>query len=366
MFSIITTQKILEELYLQDSVWGDIIAHTNCFYIDFDPEYLFGNNESNHSNESALDSLVNSRANIRIIDGAAILEGIERHPETIAQYPSSVFILDIEKAEAAELQKRYGVLVLSYNSLDDDTLTKINVKNVFTVEEGEVVDFGWPEIFAGIKDIPTNSIIINDRNLFTNDDIAMDASGAVVEKRLFGIDSTFSILDAVMPQNLDVTFHIIVVCDKSGIDGEGGRKHKNLRVKNVIKYLNELKKLLNRPYPIEMELLAVTLSSALYTATHNRRILTNYSVIFFDYKINAFRGLRSNASQTIFVTKLFSHDNLRGEQVPPFLKEYNRLTKALHNYFEDITAKSDRNEHEFAKNGKAGLTFDTTEHRMIV
>ena len=323
MFSIITTQKILEELYLRDSVWGDIVAHTNCFFIEFDPEYLSADNENNYSNESALDSLVNSRANIRIIDGAAILESIKKHPGAIAQYPSSVFILDIDKAEAMELQKQYGVLVLSKNSLSEEALTTIHTKNTFTVEENEVVDFGWTEIFAGIKDTPINSIVINDRNLFTNDDIEVDASGTVIDKKICGVESVFAILDAIMPQSLDVPFHIIVICDKAGIEGDNWRKKKNLRVRSVIKYLNELKKRLSRSYIIEMELLAVTGSSELYSATHNRRILTNYSVIFFDHKINAFRGLRSNASQTIFVNKLFSHNNLKNEIVPPFLKECN-------------------------------------------
>lgn len=357
MFSIVTTQKILEKLYSERSVWGDIIARTKCFYVKLDTEWW-------EEGDNALLELSNGQANI--INGNDLFDEIDKHPETIADYPTSVFILDIDENKARQLQEKYGVIIQTVSNLDDSILTSVLPRKTFPMEEGENATFGWREIFSGVKDLPSNSIIINDRNLFTNDEIVKDKDGAIIDKRLFGVDSIFNILNEALPQKLDVPFHILIVCDKNGIEGDGLRKRKSITVKNVITYLNGLKKQLNRPFPIVMELLAVCPSSSLFSETHNRRILTNYGLLTFDHKVNAFKGRINNASQLISVNKLFSHENLTTENEPPFLFEHNRITKALQKYLSFLNTNTVSSEHEFAKNGKAGLRFDHTEHRMII
>lgn len=357
MFSIVTTQKILEKLYSERSVWGDIIARTKCFYVKLDTDWWEEDN-------NALLELSNSQANI--INGNDLFDEIEQHPEIIANYPTSVFILDVDKSKACQLQEKFGVIIQAVSHLDDSILTSVLPRKTFPMEEGENATFGWREIFSGIKDLPSNSIIINDRNLFTNDEVVKDMDGVIVDKRLSGVDSIFSILNEALPQKLDIPFHVLIVCDKTGIEGDGMRKRKSITVKNVITYLNGLKKHLNRPFPIVMELLAVCPGSSFFPVTHNRRILTNYGVLTFEHKVNAFKGRMNNASQLISVNKLFSHENLKTESEPPFLFEHNRISKDLHKYFSYLNTNIVSSEHEFAKNGKAGLRFVETEHRMII
>lgn len=357
MFSIVTTQKILEKLYSERSVWGDIIARTKCFYVKLDTEWW-------EEDDNALIELSNSQANI--INGNDLFEEIEKHPEAIANYPTSVFILDIDENKARQLQEKYGVIIQAVSHLDDSILTSVLPRKTFSMEEGENAAFGWREIFSGVKDLPSNSIIINDRNLFTNDEIVKDKDGVIIDKHLLGVDSIFNILNEALPQKLDIPFHVLIVCDKIGIEGDGMRRRKSITVKNVITYLNGLKKHLNRPFPIVMELLAVCPGSSFFPATHNRRILTNYGLLTFEHKVNAFKGRMNNASQLISVNKLFSHENLKTENDPPFLFEHNRITKALHKYLSYLNTTTVFSEHEFAKNGKAGLRFIETEHRMII
>ena len=241
MFSIVTTQKILEKLYSERSVWGDIIARTKCFYVKLDTEWW-------EEDDNALLELSNSQANI--INGNDLFDEIEKHPETIANYPSSVFILDIDESKARQLQEKYGVIIQVVSHLDDSILTSVLPRKTFPMEEGENATFGWREIFSGVKDLPSNSIIINDRNLFTNDEIVKDKDGVIIDKRLSGVDSIFNILNEALPQKLEVPFHILIICDKTGIEGDGMRKRKTITVKNVITYLNGLKKQLNRPFQI--------------------------------------------------------------------------------------------------------------------
>lgn len=357
MFSIVTTQKILEKLYSERSVWGDIIARTKCFYVKLDTEWW-------EEDDNALIELSNSQANI--INGNDLFEEIEKHPEAIANYPTSVFILDIDENKARQLQEKYGVIIQAVSNLDDSILTSVLPRKTFSMEEGENAAFGWREIFSGVKDLPSNSIIINDRNLFTNDEIVKDKDGVIIDKHLLGVDSIFNILNEALPHKLDIPFHVLIVCDKTGIEGDGMRRRKSITVKNVITYLNGLKKHLNRPFPIVMELLAVCPGSSFFPATHNRRILTNYGLLTFEHKVNAFKGRMNNASQLISVNKLFSHENLKTENDPPFLFEHNRITKALHKYLSYLNTTTVFSEHEFAKNGKAGLRFIETEHRMII
>ncbi len=347
MFSIVTTQKILEKLFLDDSVWGKIVAQTKCFYVKLDSDWW------EEDDMTPLMQLANGQADIK--DGKDIFEVLEQHPEVIAKYPSSVFILDIEANEAARLQQRYGVIVQSYEHLDDAILTTVSQKSIYT-EEGDN-NIGWSDVFQGLKDLPTNAVIINDRNLFTNDQLIKDRDGNVIEKRLSGVENVAGILNTILPRTLDIPFHVLIVCDKAGIEN-------HLTVKNVITYLNGLKKQLNRPYVINMELLAVSSQSSFYSKTHNRRILTNYSYLTFEHKINAFDGHRSKASQFITINKLFSHESLAAPS--PFVKAHNVQTKDLHEFAEYVNMHPALTEHEFAKNGIAAQKFNKTEHRMIV
>lgn len=347
MFSIVTTQKILEKLYLEDSVWGDIVAQTKCFYVKLESDWW------EEDDQTPLMQLANSQADIK--DGRAIFDNLEKHPEVIANYSSSVFILDIDANEASRLQQKYGVIVQSFQHLDDAILTAVSQKNIYT-DEGDT-NIGWSDVFKGVRDIPVNAVIINDRNLFTNDQVIKDKDGNVIEKRLSGVENVAGILNTILPRTLDIPFHVLIVCDKDGIE-------KHLTVKNVITYLNGLKKQLSRPYVIHMELLAVSSQSSFYASTHNRRILTNYAFLTFDHKINAFFGRRSRATQLITINKLFSHGALK--EMSPFVKAQNRQLKDLREYKEYVNQHPTLAEHEFAKNGIAGQKFNKTEHRMII
>ena len=98
MFSIVTTQKIIEKLYPEDSVWGNIVAQTKCFYVKLDSNWW-------EEDDKPLSDLYRNGA--QIIDSADLFEDLNKHPEVIANYPTSVFILDIEEKEARQLQQRF-------------------------------------------------------------------------------------------------------------------------------------------------------------------------------------------------------------------------------------------------------------------
>lgn len=336
MFSIVTTQKIIEKLYPEDSVWGNIVAQTKCFYVKLDSNWW-------EEDDKPLSDLYRNGA--KIIDSADLFEELDKHPEVIANYPTSVFILDIEEKEARRLQQKYGVIIQSFSNLDDAVLTAVSNRTFFP-EEKET-NIGWSEILSGVRGLPTNAIIINDRNLFSNDD----------ETRQNGIENVFGILDIILPRTLDVPFHILVVSEKTGIE-------KHLTVRKVSSLLYKLRKRLYRSFPIAVELLAISRDSYLFSDSHNRRVLTNYGLLTFEHKVSAFEGRSCCSTQMITVNKLFSHDHIK--ELSPFVKCHNRILKDLSEYAVYVKEHPLLEEHEFARNGYAGMKFDQTEHRMII
>ncbi len=346
MFTIVTTQKILEKLYLEDTVWGNIVAHTKCFYLKLDTDWW------EEDDDTPLMQLSNSQADIK--DGKDIFDNLEAHPEIMANYPTSAFILDIKPEEAAKLQKMYGVIVQSYESLDDAILTTVSRSSI-DVATGET-GVGWNDVLNGLKDLPTNAIIINDRNLFSNDQIIKNPDGSIKERRLNGVDNVSNILDLLLPRTLETAFHVLIVCEKKPTN--------HLTVKELINQLNKTKKILDRPYNVTIELLAVTSGSQVYRETHNRRILTNYGLITFDHAVNAFVGNKSREDQLIHMHKLFSHQPIK--DIPSYEKNHSRYIKTFKDYRNVVIANPTLNEHEFAKNGRDGMKFSETEHRMII
>ena len=110
MFSIVTTQKILERLYTENSVWGKIVAQTKCFYVKLDSDWW-------EEEENALLELANSQADIK--NANDLFVDIEKHPELkiIASSPEAgVFICMTDRGKQ--------VFVTGHSEYDADTLER--------------------------------------------------------------------------------------------------------------------------------------------------------------------------------------------------------------------------------------------------
>ena len=57
---------------------------------------------------------------------SAYIQGIKDHPETVLQYPSSIFILDIPLQDAMNIQASYGVICLSGENASIACLIDVN------------------------------------------------------------------------------------------------------------------------------------------------------------------------------------------------------------------------------------------------
>lgn len=346
MFSIVTTQPILEKLYAERSVWGDIVGLTKKFYVRY---------ESDWWEEDGNPLLELSNAGANIVNKSDMVDSLTEHPEQMANYATSVFILDIEEKKARELSAKYGVIVQSASHLNDSILTEVSPELII-LEEAET-GFSWRKILAGVKNLPSNAIIINDRYLFTNDEVIKTQTGEIDKDKRYGLENVFNILNEILPSQLGVPYHILVVFQE-------GQLKSTTTFKNMGTYLNKLRKRLSRPYDLVIEVLAVKSSSEFYKDTHHRRVFTNYGILCFEQKVNAFVENRSNCSQSITISRLFTH-SLDGKNTPDEKKQSIYL-KAFSNYVTDIKTRPISGEHLFIKNGNADLTVADLENRMVL
>lgn len=207
--------------------------------------------------------------------------------------PCAAYILNIEEGKAKKIQDNYGVICQSSSCLDDSILTGEGIERNPKFGEG---DYGWKRILRSFKHIPCNSLLINDRNLFSNDDVSD-------ENKKYGFKNVFEILDFLIPSRLNdgAKFQVFICSDKESLE-----KHNSFE-----KIVEELEKkrqdlLSNRKrISIDIEFFCLNENSVGYTETHNRRILGNYFVFTLEHKIAAFKDNYCRCTQNISGKKLF-------------------------------------------------------------
>lgn len=220
---------------------------------------------------------------------------IESNPSIVHNDPCAIYLLNIDKEKAGKIQRDFGVICQSVDSLDSSILTKgfIDVSPY----SGDK-DYGWSKILSLLKKYPSNSLIINDRNLFSNETLD-SASGVPGNKS--GINNLFEILDAIIPKRFCGEYHVFVCFDRSNLNN-------NVSVDYICDQIYSLSRRLGRRNNIIFEIMALHgKDSPCYGITHNRRVLTNYFILTAEHMLKAFDNSKSIASQHITGYKLFNH-----------------------------------------------------------
>ena len=102
------------------------------------------------------------------------------------------FELSVKKAK--KIQQDYGVLCQSIDALDESFLTKGNID--MSPRKGEK-EYGWNKVLKILKYYPSNAILINDRNLFSNE--SRDSSSGKPGNKA-GIENLYEILEEIIPK----------------------------------------------------------------------------------------------------------------------------------------------------------------------
>ena len=196
------------------------------------------------------------------------------NPQSILKHPHDAFLLDVDESMADAIQNQFGVLCQSTKDLSHCPVSQKGCH--FSLNKGETTH-SWSELFAEKERIPANSIIIVDRYLF-------GFEGKLRSGYLDGVNNIKQILKSALPDNVTCDFHVLVVFDASS------SKDNYFDLDVVAKDLENFKvNVLNKPYPVEIELFSVSSKNLQYGETHNRRILSNYYIVTADHLLKVFK-----------------------------------------------------------------------------
>lgn len=344
MIDLFVTEKAFRSLISKgpDSRWYNIIIkYLNKIYI-YASKAEIDNLYEEPPETSEIGILLKSYS-IQFVSSISIIDEIMNDHSVILNYPSGIFFMNISAGDAKSIQKDYGVICKN----EDDTDTNIldEEKEISCINNDKRHD--WKEFFKEIANSPTNSIIICDRYLFSNDDT----------RNTNGQDNLIDILDSILPKSFKGEYHILLLCSDI----------KNNDFNKLSKSLHDnIKKL--RRYRILFEMVQISSGQLYYENTHNRRIITNYHVIRAEHKFNAMNNGKWNCSQVINWDMLFSK-GLTDKSDAPYIS-HNILVNDIKEITKYGTDHSKTCGYSYSNNGvrteKDGqIIFSGIENRLI-
>lgn len=290
MLALYTTECIISSIFesfenSREGVWYNFIKKTkpslnillnvdsDYEYNDYNPIFILSNDydlevaiEEIHKDDSYISRVIEMR--LDVIDN-----------------PNAVFVLDITPELAKQISTKYGVIC---HSIHDNPFESPLFQEAFEVDAvKKKKSENWADILSKDNISPSNSLIIIDRYLFSND---TDASSQD------GIDNLYDILNNILPKMLGVEYQILIVFDDKTL-----AKGETFEI--ICNKINKLKKRLRgeREYPITIESISIPKGYAHYDSTHNRRIISNYFILRVDHSLKAFKEGVGLYSQSIFL-----------------------------------------------------------------
>ena len=334
MFLIHITEKALEEICLgKYPNWLAIAKMQTKIVISV------YNNEIFLDDENPINIFMKSYG-VSVEPNNDYIEKIPQDHKSVLNNPCGAFLLDIDEKTAKQIELDYGVICQSTKNVNDNSL--IYSKEISSEEREEI--HNWTNFLQYIKSTPSNTLLVNDRYLFANDDN--------IHKN--GIHNAAKIIDAILPADFKSDYHVLFVFDSLKLKP-------GITFSNIANWLNkEIRGI--RTYPIKLEMISVKMNSYLYEHTHNRRIISNYSIIRSEHKFNAFYESKCLCSQTLNCDMLYSKGISNDSDCPikPYLKMINDL-KSIANYGKTHATSG----YEYACNGNTSLPISSLQNRLL-
>lgn len=210
---------------------------------------------SNEESDIATFCLMNDIQTVALKD---YFSSLQEDKFTISEKPRAMFFFDVSEEEAKSLSAKYGVIVQSEKNINDKILQLSFRRNL---DKGQLVsgtsNNGWRNLLTIHKLPPMNSLIISDNYLFQNE----------VNGKLIGFENLKMILDSILPLNLEVTFHLLVIAPMPQKISPEKADQLNGMLKT---YLRQI-----RNYDFQLEVV-------FNNTIHPRKIISNYFVIVCD------------------------------------------------------------------------------------
>ena len=264
---------------------------------------------------------------------SADTDNLKQHPEEVLKSPSSLYILDVQPAEALSIRRSFGVMCLSGENPDITPL--IDVNDIHISNEHEKLGRGWDSVLDSVEKLPSNALLLTDRYLFA---FRHPNAGD-------GLANIHDILNELLPRQFEGgDYHVTIVFDDRS-------KHSSYTFDEIATKLNRIKTQLGRNYPIMMEVLGITPDCSIYNKLHNRLIVSNYYLVEAGHKLAAFNKDQGTARQMLIPMTLFTEASLNGTSTPP-LKAIEQTVSTLREFSKSLSQLSDHSVYLYAVNGK--------------
>lgn len=273
------------------------------------------------------------------------LSEIQSKHERVLENPCGCYLLDIDKTEAETIQKDFGVIC---QSTKDYQACPLTFEEFPISPKKNDTGYSWNRFSVTCSMIPSNAIIINDRNLLH----------AKTGKDLHGLSNIEEILQTILPVTLASTYHVGII-----IGSESGKPIINSPhdYESIVTELERIKKRLNRPYTIIMSLLVVDNGDqTCWEKTHDRRIISNYYFFTADHKFAAFWNGKSTETQSINLIPDYCKGLVNGADAP--VKDHQDKVDG-YKYVISHWGSNPNNKYASGLNSKANIK--NLQHRLL-
>ncbi|WP_320018923.1 hypothetical protein [Labilibaculum manganireducens] len=264
MLKIFSEVSAIEDIYVSDNYpnWQKVIGNQANIYLNIDQASLVTALDGDDDEESILFMWYHENDAAKRPEALGAQFQYANNEELMIDEPYGIFILDVSEEKANELSMKYGIQIYSAQNLVDIQDFEID----FDFEENETIQCpagklkGFQFVLDSFKSEKSNSTIIVDRNLFSNEEKSLN----------LGIDNMIRYFDTILPTTLDAPYEILFVTENS----RNFQLKPNIRdrvIKDLTKHIVQL-----REYYINIEVLLVHSSTVIFKHTHQRRILKNY------------------------------------------------------------------------------------------
>ncbi len=239
-------------------------------------------------------------------------------------------LCDISPEEAEKIRSEYGVCC--YASNDDST--PFLVKQGWTIETSDPEnESNWEWFYEG-SDRTCNSALIVDRYLFQNE---WNKDNKLPDDNLDdSINNLRSIVDGILPETLNHgDFVLTIVCENSKVfTGKAGHF---VPIQKLVKRIESIKNYIHRSFKYDIEVFLVERGRPFYSETHDRFVITNYTVTEASHKLKAYRSPNiSLCNQKISFSYIFCKPHQKSSMSSVTQK---RVLEAIHKIVTDEDGK---------------------------
>lgn len=337
MRTFFTTEQELINILAscEDNVWKDVVKKQHHVFVSLPSGRV--NWDENNRLLSAF-----HRSGKKIYAYPDFFEKIKNDQEIMTKLSTPIYLLDITNEEAEEISREYGICCYAIGTMSKPFI----VKRGWDIETTDVEKpNSWDYFYKDIHSY-CNSIVIIDRYLFSCEFNKKNGEpNEVIQDSYANLEQ---IMNNILPKESkckDFTLTIIFSCSTIS----GGLGEKPPKFSEIIEEVQNIKERIGRPFDFNIEIVSIDRGCAYYNDTHDRFIITNYSITEASHKLKAYRtGGISLCKQKLYFDYTYSKGIEEGDKSSLPATTQERVLNALQNY---IRNRKNRKKIKYAFNG---------------